>query len=297
MTNIGFIGLGHMGNPMATNLLKAKHSLYVYDVMPQSVKALQSLGAIACDSVAEVCKQTEMVITMVQTSQQVKSICLGSDGIFAHVHSDALYIDSSSIDINETQNLHLSAKEAGIAMLDAPVSGGVAGATAATLTFMVGGEEKNFNRAHAILQNMGKRIIHAGPAGRGQAAKICNNLLLGISMIGVCEAFNLAEELGLDTEKFFEISSNASGQCWSMTSYCPVPGILENVPANNDYKPGFTANMMLKDLRLAESAAENVNAALPLGSLAMELYTLYVNHGFSEKDFSGIINFLKKNPT
>lgn len=294
MTTIGFIGLGHMGNPMVHNLAKAGYTVYVYDVVAQAVQAVAKEGVMAAESLAMLAEQAEVIITSVQTGQQVAGICLAEDGIFSHLKSGQLYIDCSSIDITTTRSLHEEASKRGIAMLDAPVSGGVAGAQAGSLTFMVGGSEANFQLAHPILAAMGKKIIHAGSPGSGQAAKICNNLLLGISMVGVCEAFSLADKLGLDAKKFFEISSNASGQCWAMTSYCPVPGVIENVPANHDYAPGFMAKMMLKDLRLAHHAAEAANAAIPLGAATTELYELFNNQGFGELDFSGIINFIAK---
>jgi len=292
MTTIGFIGLGHMGHPMVLNLLKAGFTLHIYDVVTEAMQDLIHYGAIAAESVAALAENADVIITSVQTGQQVSEICMSHDGIFSHAKPGLLYIDCSSIDISTTHLLHEEAQKLHIAMLDAPVSGGVAGAEAATLTIMVGGNKADFERAQPILKAIGKKIVHAGPEGCGQAAKICNNLLLGISMIGVCEAFTLAEKLGLDPKKFFEISSNASGQCWSMTSYCPVPGILENVPANRDYQPGFMAKMMLKDLRLGQHAAEATDTVIPLGSVATELYELYVNQGFGEKDFSGIINLL-----
>jgi 3-hydroxyisobutyrate dehydrogenase len=294
MTTIGFIGLGHMGNPMARHLIKAGHTVHVFDVVEACVQAMKQHGAIVSPTVADIAKQVDIIITSVQTGQQVSDICLSPNGIFNNAKNNLLYIDCSSIDISVTRSLHEEAKKHHISMLDAPVSGGVAAAEAATLTIMVGGEEAVFKKAQPYLSAIGKRIIHAGPAGMGQAAKICNNLLLAISMIGVCEAFSLAKKLGLDEKKFFDISSNASGQCWSMTSYCPVPGILENVPSNKNYQPGFMAKMMLKDLRLGQHAAEITNAAIPLGALSAELYELYVNQGFGETDFSGIINFIEK---
>ena len=291
MTTIGFIGLGHMGQPMAKHLLAIDPKLCVYDVEPKAVQALMQEGATA-QSIVEMAKAVDIVFTSVQTGEQVKSICLGETGLFAHAKSNLLYIDCSSIDITTTLLLHTEAQQREIAMLDAPVSGGVSAAQAGTLTIMVGGDDKNFERARMVLDKLAKKVIHAGPAGRGQAAKICNNLLLGISMVGVCEAFALAEKLGLDPKKFFEISSNASGQCWAMTSYCPVPGIIEKVPANHQYEPGFTARMMLKDLRLAHHAAETVEASIPLGAVTAELYELYINQGAGSKDFSGIIEMI-----
>jgi len=290
--NISFIGLGHMGNPMARNLLKAGFQLTVYDVVPAAVEALKKEGATVAASLAEAAKNADVIITMLQTGQQVREACVGENNLFANAKKNALFIDSSSIEITITQELNKIAEQKNMGMIDAPVSGGVAGAEAATLTFMVGGSEKNFLQAKPILEKMGKKIVHAGSSGHGQAAKICNNLILGISMIGVSEGFNLAQKLGLDAKKFFEISSSASGQCWSMTSYCPVPGLVEKAPSNNDYKAGFMAKMMLKDLHLAQHAAENVGAFIPLGSEAAELYTLFANQGHAELDFSGIIKMI-----
>lgn len=296
MTTIGWIGLGHMGNPMVRRLLAANFTVHVYDIFPEAVKNLQEFGAIPT-TLPHIAENCDVIITMVQTSQQVTKICLSEDGIFKLAKPNTLYIDCSSIDIAATKRIHEEAVKHQIAMLDAPVSGGVAGAEAGSLTFMVGGSEENFQRAEPILKTMGKKIIHAGADGSGQAAKICNNLILGISMIAVCEGFTLAKKLGLDQKKFFDISSNASGQCWSMTSYCPVPGILSNVPAEHDYQPGFMAKMMLKDLRLAQHAAELHNAVIPLGAVATELYDLFVNQGHGELDFSGIIKMFNEDQT
>ncbi len=229
---------------------------------------------------------------MLQTGEQVSAVCRGPDGLFANARSGVLYMDSSSIDMATTTALHTEAEKQQIVMLDAPVSGGVAGAKSASLTFMVGGRVDDFQRAQPILEKMGKKIVHAGAAGHGQAAKICNNLILGISMIAVSEGFSLARKLGLDPKTFFDISSSASGQCWSMTSYCPVPGLVETAPSNQDYQPGFMAKMMLKDLRLGQQAAAGVGAAIPLGAEAAELYALFVSQGCGELDFSGIINMI-----
>lgn len=291
---IGFIGLGHMGHPMAMNLLKAGHEVTVYDVQAEAIASLVSLGALPATSVATLAAHCEIVITSLQTGNQVESVSLGEQGIFAHLKPGHIYIDTSSINIATTRALHELAQKAQIIMVDAPVSGGVHGAEQASLTIMVGGSETAFAKAKPILDFLGKRVIHAGAAGSGQAAKVCNNLLLGISMIGVSEAFVLAEKLGLHPKTFFEISSQASGQCWAMTSYCPMPNVLENVPANHNYEPGFMAKMMLKDLRLAQHAAESVNLPIPLGAITTELYELFVNLGGAEKDFSGIIQLLMK---
>lgn len=292
MTTIAFIGLGHMGNPMAHNLIKKGHTVRVYDLFEDNVKALAKDGAVACQSALEASQAADVTITMVQTGQQVKSLCLGEEGLFAKAKPNSMFIDCSSIDITSTHALHEQATQMGLGIVDAPVSGGVKGAEAAGLTFMVGGTDANFERAKPILEVMGKKIVHAGKAGTGQAAKMCNNMLLGISMIGVCETFNLANKLGLEAKKLYEISSNASGNCWSLSTYPPVAGLVENVPAENDFKPGFAAKMMLKDLLLSQNAAQSVGATTPLAAEATSLYQLFVNQGFADKDFSGIIEML-----
>lgn len=296
MEKICFIGLGHMGNPMAQQLLKAGYLLKVYDIASSAMQAMVDQGAVALTADLEGVQDADVIITMLQTGQQVSDICLRTYGIFAKAKKNALYIDCSSIDISVTRQLHTAAKTAGIGMVDAPVSGGVAGAESATLTFMVGGDEQTFLRAKVILEKMGTKIIHAGSPGTGQAAKICNNLILGVSMIAVSEGFSLADKLGLDSKKFFEIASNASSQCWAMSKYCPVPGVIENTPSNNGYKAGFMAKMMLKDLMLGLHAAETVDASIPLGSVAAELYSLFVNQGHAEMDFSGIIKMIGNYP-
>lgn len=297
MKRIGMIGLGHMGQPMARNLLKAGFDLIAFDVVKANAESLQADGATVANSIEELVKAADCIITMVQTSEQVSDLCLGENGFFQYMTPDQCYIDCSSIDIASSQAVHAAAKAKNIQMLDAPVSGGVAGATAGTLTFMIGGEKAVFERAKPVFDVLGKNIIHAGGPGCGQAAKICNNMLLAISMVGTCEAFALAKKVGLDEKIFYDISSKASGQCWSMTSYCPVPGIMDNVPANNDYEPGFMAKMMLKDLRLAQHAAESSNGYIPMGSKVTELYENFVNSGEGETDFSGIIKMISQNST
>jgi 3-hydroxyisobutyrate dehydrogenase len=292
MKKIGFIGVGHMGSPMVKNLLKAGYEVTVYDISTAALAELKAIGARIATSLQEIAATADVIFTMLQKGEQVEKTCLGAEGLFSHLAPECLFIDCSSIEISLTLALHQAAEKRGVAMLDAPVSGGVAGANNASLTFMVGGAAKDFLRAQPILAAMGKKIIHAGTAGHGGAAKICNNLILGISMIAVCEGFNLAEKLGLDAKKFFEICANSSSQCWSLTSYCPVPGVLPNVPANNDYQPGFAAKMMLKDLLLSQQAAATVNATTPLGAAAAELYALFVSQGHADTDFSGIIQML-----
>lgn len=292
MTTIAFIGLGHMGTPMALNLINKGYQLRVFDIMPAATKTLAAAGATACTTAAAAAQDAEVVITMVQNGPQVAALCLADEGLFAQAKPNTLFIDCSSIDVSTSRLLHDQAQYAKLAMVDAPVSGGVKGAQAGTLTFMVGGTEADFARAQPILAAMGKKIIHAGPAGNGQVAKMCNNMLLGITMVGVSETFNLAQQLGLEAKKLFEISANSSGQCWSLTVNPPVSGLVETAPANNNFKAGFMAKMMLKDLLLSQNAAQTAGVSTPLGAQAAALYQLYVNQGCAEKDFSGIIEML-----
>jgi 3-hydroxyisobutyrate dehydrogenase len=294
MARIGFIGLGNMGLPMAQNLIKAGHAVSGFDVNKDAVAKLAAGGGTAAGSVAEACKDAEFVITMLPAGEQVRAVYLGVDGVLGGAAKGALLIDSSTIDVESARAVAKVAEEQGFAMIDAPVSGGVAGAQAATLTFMVGGPDAAFALAKPVLEAMGKTIVHAGGAGNGQAAKICNNMVLGVSMIVVSEAFLLAEKLGLEAQKLFDISAKSSGQCWSMTSYCPMPGLVPTSPANRDYKAGFTATMMLKDLKLAQNAARATRAKTPLGAGAAAIYEQYVDSGEGGVDFSGIIRFLRE---
>jgi 3-hydroxyisobutyrate dehydrogenase len=293
MPSIAFIGLGNMGAPMVGNLLKQGFKLRVYDIVPSAISRCVEWGAIAAVSAREAISGASIIFTMLQTGEQVREVCLGEEGIFNHCEPGVLYIDSSSIDVESTRLLHEQALEKNVAMIDAPVSGGVKGAENAALTIMVGGERRNFERALPLLQLLGKNIYYAGGAGKGQAAKICNNMLLGISMIAVSEAFTLAQELGLDAKTFFEISSHSSGECWAMTHYNPVPGILENVPANNNYQPGFSVSMMLKDLKLSQEAAHFVGIPTEMGAKATELYQRFADASFKDLDFSAIIKMIK----
>jgi 3-hydroxyisobutyrate dehydrogenase len=263
-----------------------------FDVVVAQVGKLSAIGGLAAASVADAA-QADAIITMLPAGEHVREVYVGEGGVFAAAAPGALLIESSTIDVATTRTIAALAGAKGLAMVDAPVSGGVAGATAATLTFMVGGADADFARARPILEAMGKTIVHAGSAGAGQAAKICNNMILGVSMIAVSEAFLLAEKLGLDATRLFDIASKSSGQCWSMTSYCPVPGPVPTSPANRGYQAGFTAAMMLKDLRLAQDAAREVQAATPLGAAAAELYAKFTERGHAVKDFSGIIEFLR----
>lgn len=293
MEKIAFIGLGHMGLPMAINLVKAGHTVYGYDLSPEALASFEEAGGHTVDAL-DALSVCHTFFTMLQTGEQVKAVCLSESGIFQVAPKGALFIDCSSIDVASARELHETAQSKGFDSLDAPVSGGVMGAENASLTFMVGGNDSTFQKAQPLLAQMGQKIVHAGGAGTGQAAKICNNMILGISMLGISEAFSLADKLGLKKEKLYEISSNASGQCWSMTSYCPVPGILPNSPASNDYQPGFTSQMMLKDLRLSQEASEKVNAYTPLGKTTCTLYETLVKSGRGELDFSSIIQLIEK---
>ncbi len=294
MAEIGFIGVGNMGGPMARNLLKAGHRLKAFDLSAPALKTVVEAGAVAAGGIDDAAQGVEIVITMLPAGQHVREVYLGPTGLIRAVTQGTLLIDSSTIDVATAREVAEAAARAGMAMIDAPVSGGVGGAEAASLTFMVGGPDSAFARAKPILEAMGKTIVHAGPAGNGQAAKVCNNLILGASMIAVCEAFVLAEKLGLDHQKLFDISSKSSGQCWSLTSYCPVPGPVPTSPANRNYQAGFTAAMMLKDLKLAEAAAEQTATAAPLTARAAQLYDSMLASGRAGMDFSGIINLIRE---
>ena len=293
MATIGFIGLGNMGGPMALNLLKAGHALKVFDLSPDALAKAKDAGATVAETAAVTATDVEIVVSMLPAGQHVRSVYLEGGDVLSAVAPGTLIIDSSTIDVDSARAVNEAATAKGLTMVDAPVSGGVMAAEAGTLTFMVGGSEKGFERAKPILENMGKNIFHAGGAGTGQAAKICNNMLLAISMIGTAEAFVLAEKLGLDHQKLFDISSTASGQCWSLTTYCPVPGPVPTAPSNRDYAPGFTAAMMLKDLRLSQEAAQNVRASTPMGAEAAQLYGLMESLGKDGLDFSGIIKLIR----
>jgi 3-hydroxyisobutyrate dehydrogenase len=294
MATIGFIGLGNMGGPMARNLLKAGHHLRVFDVAPAAVARVVEAGAESAPDVAIATRNAEIVITMLPAGEQVRAVYLGENGVLASASPGTILIDCSTIDVATARDVSALAATNNLDMLDAPVSGGVAGAEAATLTFMVGGSVAGFSAVEPVLRAMGKTIIHAGGSGNGQAAKICNNLILGVSMIAVCEAFVLAEKLGLAAQTLFDVASTSSGQCWSLTSYCPVPGPVPTSPANRGYRPGFSAAMMLKDLRLAEATASHVDAATSLGAEATRLYSEFVKQGYGIADFSGIITMIRE---
>lgn len=293
--DISFIGLGNMGLPMALNLIKAGHSVTGFDLSDTALMSLREAGGQTASNISDAVQASQVVVTMLPAGKPVEAVYLGEAGILANAAAGCLLIDSSTIDVDTARRVSGAAAKADFEMVDAPVSGGVGGAAAGTLTFMVGGGDSAFKRAEPVLDVMGKNVFHAGANGNGQVAKICNNMLLGISMIGTCEAFALAENLGLDAQTLFDISSTASGQCWSMTSYCPAPGPVETSPANNDYKAGFAAAMMLKDLRLAQEASASAESPTPMGLRAAELYTQMDEAGHGEMDFSGIIQMLKGN--
>ena len=290
MAVIGFIGVGNMGTGMAANLVKAGHAVRAFDVSDTALSHAVEAGATRASSVTEAVTGANAVITMLQTGQQVHDVY--ENETFSAASREAILIDCSTIDVATARAVSEAAAARSLDMVDAPVSGGVAGAIAATLTFMVGGTDKSFAKARPILATMGKAVIHAGLVGSGQAAKICNNMLLGASMIATAEAFNLAIKLGLDPQVFFDISSKASGQCWSMTSYCPVPGPVPAAPSNRNYDGGFMSALMLKDLKLAMAASQATGASVPMGALAESLYQNFVNLGGAPKDFSAIIKLL-----
>ena len=294
MATIGFIGLGNMGAPMASNLLKSQHQVTGYDVAAAPLAALEAQGGRAAGNAIEAAAAGDIVITMLPAGPQVRQVYLGPDGVIARAKKGALLIDCSTIDVETARLVAAEAAKAGLEMLDAPVSGGVIGAEAATLTFMVGGEASAFARGEPILKAMGRTIVHAGPSGSGQTAKICNNMILGASMIAVCEGFALAEKLGLPAQTLFDIYSKSTSQCWAMTGYCPVPGPVPAAPSNRGYAAGFTAANMLKDLRLAQQAAGATAAATPLGAAAANLYQLFVDGGGGPLDFSGIMQFVRR---
>jgi 3-hydroxyisobutyrate dehydrogenase len=290
MSSIAFIGLGNMGGPMAGNLVSAGHEVTAFDLSPASREAAAELGVTIAGSARDAVANADIVVTMLPAGRHVLSVWAD---ILPAAREGALIIDSSTIDVGSARQAHELAKQHGCLALDAPVSGGVGGAKGATLTFMVGGSPDAFSRGEPVLSAMGRRVVHCGDAGNGQAAKICNNMILGISMIGVCEAFVLAERLGLSHEALFDVASTSSGQCWSLTTYCPVPGPVPASPANNGYRPGFASALMLKDLKLSQEAAQAAGAQTPLGAVAAQLYGLHNAWGEGGSDFSAIIQMLR----
>ena len=292
MANIGFIGLGKMGLPMAVNLVKAGNLVRGFDMVRSALDEFAAAGGQAAGSVAEAVADASIIVTMLPAGSHVRDVLTREDGVFAHAGSGALLIDSSTIDVRTSREMAEAASTRGLPMLDAPVSGGTTGAAAGTLTFMVGGEAAAFAQAKPFIASMGKNIVHAGPSGAGQAAKVCNNLILGITMAGVGEAFALADKLGLDKQALFDIASTSSGQCWALTSYCPVPGPVPASPANRDYAPGFAVDLMLKDLTLATDAERDSGAASVLGEAARSVYARLNELGLGARDFSVVARAL-----
>jgi 3-hydroxyisobutyrate dehydrogenase len=292
--NIAFIGLGNMGGPMARNLLKAGHALVVFDVVKRNVDGLVAAGARAAPSSREAAADAELVITMLPSSPHVKSVYLGADGVLAGARPGTPLIDSSTIDPHTAREVATAAAALGFSMADAPVSGGTGGAEAGTLTFMVGAPVALFERVKPVLAHMGRNIVHCGDSGTGQVAKICNNMVLGISMIGVAEAMNLGTALGIDAKILAGVINTSSGRCWSSDTYNPYPGVMDNVPAARGYTGGFGADLMLKDLGLATDAARQARQAVTLGALAQQIYQLFSAGGSGGQDFSAIINLYKK---
>jgi 3-hydroxyisobutyrate dehydrogenase len=291
MTRIAFIGLGNMGGGMAANQAKAQHEVKAFDLSPQAVERAVAAGCHAAGSVAEAVADAEVVITMLPAGQHVRGVY--GEQILAHAPRSALLLDCSTIDVESARAVAGQAAAAGFRFADAPVSGGVMAAEAGTLAFMVGCDVADFPAVETALAPMSRVTIHAGAHGAGQAAKICNNMLLGVSMLGTCEAFALAEKLGLSADRFFEVASKSSGQCWSVTSYCPVPGVGPSTPADRGYEGGFAAAMMLKDLKLAQDAAAKAGASTPMGAQAEALYALFDANGFGGRDFSAVIQLLR----
>jgi 3-hydroxyisobutyrate dehydrogenase len=290
MANIAFIGLGNMGGPMAANLVKAGHKVIAFDLVEASRNQAKADGAAIADSAASSVRGADVVITMLPAGKHVLSVW---NEVVPSMAKGALIVDCSTIDVESAKQAHALATKHGVSSVDAPVSGGTGGAKGATLTFMCGGEDKAFAAAKPVLEKMGKKIVHCGGASAGQAAKICNNMILAVSMIAVSEAFALAEKLGLSHQALFDVVSTSSGQCWALTNYSPVPGLVPTSPANNDYKPGFASALMVKDLTLAQDAARTAGAATPLGKHAQEIYKAFDAAGHGGVDFSGIIQHVR----
>jgi 3-hydroxyisobutyrate dehydrogenase len=290
MSKIAFIGLGNMGGPMAANLVKAGHQVVGFDLVGSLRDAAAAAGVTIAPHARDAVHEADVVVTMLPAGQHV--IAVWTEMVPA-ARKGALFVDSSTIDVDSARRAHALAKEAGFMSIDAPVSGGTGGAKAATLTFMCGGADHAFAQVRPYLEGMGKRVVHCGGAGAGQAAKICNNMILGGTMIATAEAFVLGEKLGLSHQALFDVASTSSAQSWSLTTYCPAPGPVPTSPAKSGYKPGFAAALMLKDLRLAQEAAQRVGASTPIGAQAAQVYGLFNGLGHEGEDFSGIINFLR----
>ncbi|MEL7470655.1 MAG: 3-hydroxyisobutyrate dehydrogenase [Pseudomonadota bacterium] len=292
MAKIGFIGLGNMGLPMAKNLLAAGHSVTGFDLNAEALAGLVDAGGVAAELPADAVTGAEIVVTALPAAKHVKLVYSGQGGILDSAPKGCVFIDCSTIDTASAREVIAEAEERGQMMVDSPMSGGIGGATAGTLTFMVGGSDAAFSAAAPALEAMGKNIFHAGGPGAGSAAKICNNMMLAIQMISVAEGFSLAERLGLDAQKLYDISSTATARCWSLNDYCPAPGPVPAAPSNRDYQPGFAAALMLKDLRIAMEAAQGAGASTPLGAHATQIYGMMDLAGQADLDFSGVIRFI-----
>jgi 3-hydroxyisobutyrate dehydrogenase len=293
MASIGFIGVGNMGGPMARNLLKAGHTVKAFDLSAEAVQKVVDAGGVKAANAQDAATDVDAVITMLPAGRHVSSVYTGDKGILAVARPGTLFIDSSTIDVKTARETIAAAEAKGMLMLDAPVSGGIAGAENAALTFMVGGSDAAFAKAKPILEAMGKKIVHAGGPGNGQTAKVCNNMVLGITMIGISEAFVMAEKLGLSAQAMFDIVGSSSGSCWALLNHCPVPGPVPTSAANRDYTPGFAADLMLKDLKLSQEAARSVKAQTPLGAEATALFAEFVDGGNGTRDYSGIIQMIR----
>jgi 3-hydroxyisobutyrate dehydrogenase len=292
MATVAFIGLGNMGLPMLKNLIAAGHGLQAFDLNPAALAEAGDAGASVAASAAEAVREAQAVVTALPADRHVRAVYGGDNGILAAAPGGTVFIDCSTIGVEAARAVEAEAVARGQMMVDSPMSGGVGGAAAGTLTFMVGGSDAAFAAARPILEAMGRNIFHAGGPGAGSAAKICNNMMLAIQMVGVCEGFGLAERLGLAPEKLYEISSTATARCWSRNDYCPAPGPVPSAPSNRDYAPGFAAALMLKDLRLAMTAAQEAGASTPLGAHATQLYGMMEAAGMADLDFSAMIRLL-----
>jgi 3-hydroxyisobutyrate dehydrogenase len=293
MTTIGFIGLGNMGGPMAANLVKAGHAVTGYDLNPAALDALAKAGGKIASSAADAVRGASVVITMLPAGEHVRDVYLHQGGLIAATAAEQpLLIDCSTIDVDSARGVTAAAETAGLAMLDAPVSGGTAGAQNGTLTFMVGGTEEAFTRGKPVLEAMGKNIFHAGGPGAGQAVKICNNMMLAINMVGVSEGFLLAQKLGLDWDRLYQICTTATANSWALSNYCPAPGPVPSAPSNRDYAPGFAAALMVKDVKLSQAAAEAAGSPTPLAAQALSFYQQVVDGGDGGKDFSVVFRWL-----
>jgi 3-hydroxyisobutyrate dehydrogenase len=291
MTTVAFIGLGNMGAGMAANLAKAGHTVNAFDLAPAALERAAGAGCQAAGSAAEAVRGADVVVTMLPAGAHVRAVW--TNEVIPNARPGALIVDCSTVDVESARAVAKAATDAGLRAADAPVSGGIMAAEAGTLAFMVGCEDTAFSEVEAVLAPMARVVIHAGGAGAGQAAKICNNMVLGVSMLGVCEAFALAEKLGLDAERFFDIASKSSGQCWSLTTYCPWPGPVPTAPSNRNYEGGFLSALMLKDLKLAQEAAARSGASTPMGAQAEALYALFDNLGYGGRDFSAVLQLMR----